>query len=797
MIDPKNITTIKKYSFLLKMSEDEFRDKVVRPVFFRMKLKDGRDLCGKEEYGKDALFVGVNNLRHEELYYVQTKKGNLNMSSAASENVITAITQLRTSLATSYVFLPTKKKINPSHVVLCASGTINDKARNHIVEEVADPRIKFYDRDDLIPLIDELYGELWLGIDSDKLPYLRNLKRLLEQFNENSFLSDLVAVDAKSTAVTKELYVSLKLSFTEEVTKRFKGKVTREPKITEIPAEAVLKRKENKILILGEPGSGKSTILKRIAYILCEQPLEERTSLTLPVLLRAINLADQNVDLLVSCNQEMQKISLSQKSCFSADDLLKGNLAVLIDALDEIADLSKIKDILRKIQEFSEKYPQCKIILTSRKYTFLKNLTDLEKYAEYRVENINLQQATQIIEKLSKKKSLPKIILQETIRRLQDIHGVTLSPLLVAVFIATSEYSRKDIPANITELFKKFTEMMLGRWDSNKGLNQQFHANLKDFLLRRLAFEMHKKGKVVINEKDCIKFFTNELKIRGQREADIETLIYETLHRSGLFRCNEGKIEFRHLLLQEFFAGRGILNSSEIVALIKEQWWQHAIIFYFGENPGDSSTLEETIKDLVTNNANERFLATVTFGLAVQACYLIRVAQKYDFLSWVILSLANIKDDLLKEILNRGHKYPLTLFILYYLFGKDSVAFEILDRCPPAFLSNIIQRCKDENSKDTAQFWFIVGLIECGYLENAYEQLKDFKPKDNRLYLALHLGCCLIENVKMVDKEHRKIAEKIRKQISPKIEFLRLQILDEYKSELLEVRKGKVEVIAK
>ena len=54
---------------------------------------------------------------------------------------------------------------------------------------------------------------------------------------------------------------------------------------------------------------------------------------------------------------------------------------------------------------------------------------------------------------------------------------------------------------------------------------------------------------------------------------------------------------------------------------------------------------------------------------------------------------------------------------------------------------------------------------------------------------------CLIENVKVSDKETRVIAREIRESIEPNIKHLRLQILDEYKSELIEIRKGKIEAI--
>jgi len=59
-IDPYLIPRGTKKKFLKDLSEEEFRDRVVRPLFLKRGLRDGRELCGPDEEGKDCVFVGTD-----------------------------------------------------------------------------------------------------------------------------------------------------------------------------------------------------------------------------------------------------------------------------------------------------------------------------------------------------------------------------------------------------------------------------------------------------------------------------------------------------------------------------------------------------------------------------------------------------------------------------------------------------------------------------------------------------------------------------------------------------------------
>jgi predicted NACHT family NTPase len=250
---------------------------------------------------------------------------------------------------------------------------------------------------------------------------------------------------------------------------------------------------------------------------------------------------------------------------------------------------------VERIREFHAAFARCRVILTSRDYSYARRLPEELPFLRYNINPINIQQTEKIVVRLSRGKALRPEQAQEMLRRLDNIHGMELNPLLVTVFVATSDYSRQDIPANITELFKKFTEMMLGRWDSSKGLAQQYHAPLKDFLLCRVAFHMHEARVTTWPLRRCRETIERELVDRGH-EADVSVLLEEILNRSGLLVVQDEEIRFRHLLIQEFFAGRGIPDAEFLHSVIDDPWWTKAVVFYFGEDPENHKDLQAVIQ---------------------------------------------------------------------------------------------------------------------------------------------------------------------------------------------------------
>lgn len=788
----ENISRFKKERYLLSLSEDDFRDKVVRPLFLRSGYTDGRDLCGPAEHGKDTVFAETDKLGLCSYTAVQTKKGHLNLAGKASHNLINAITQLKTALETTLIIAASKQKVKPNRAILCSSGKINDAARSHILDEVRTPNIQFLDVNDLVPRIDAIFPEIWLGIEADILPYYQAIERYV--------LGDPISSSGGGEqdgvllgAADDRAFVGLNLYRNVMKTRKINGKIFETPAIDELPLTSITNKKVRKVLMVGEAGSGKSTGLMRIALELARRGLELDKLYVVPILLKATDISRQKpISLVEHCDLSARQLSNSPKSCFTTDDLTDGRVSVLVDGFDEVGSELDRTYIINLLLEFSKSYPKCQLIITSRPYRFLNEMPGLKTFEEYRISPISWKQAEKIVSTITEHKKVSREQSQEFLRRLETIHGIELNPLLITVFAATTDYTKQDIPANITELFKKFTELMLGRWDERKGFKLQHQANVKDFVLTKIAFHMHVNKMTSLALSAAEEIARRELLTRGH-DADVDALLKEIFERSSLFRVIGEHIEFRHHLLQEFFAGRGIDTPDFIHTILVDEWWKRALVFYFGDHPDSISLLKSST--LAVNGVEpEKLLeAATTVGLALQACYLSPVTEKIEIWKWVVQALNLSQEEYLQKI-DPEEKYPLTRFFHYYLYSRDSVALSHLKQ----HANEILSWAENEGKvgvgeeKQKSLFWLAVGLIESGEITEASEIIKHISPRDGLYLTAISLGCHLAYEVRPLNSVEKEKAGEICQKIEKKVAPYRQQLINEFGSHLLEMRNGEV-----
>ncbi|RYZ80655.1 MAG: hypothetical protein EOP04_25465 [Proteobacteria bacterium] len=383
---------------------------------------------------------------------------------------------------------------------------------------------------------------------------------------------------------------------------------------------------------------------------------------------------------------------------------------------------------------------------------------------------------------------------KEVIRRLQNVHGMRLTPMLVTVFVAGADFRNRDVMPNITEIFKKYTELMLGRWDDKKGLEQQYQSTFKDLLLQRIAFAMHSRRVSAVPLEEFSIVLRKEIEKRPFPE-DSEDVTEELLYRSNLLSVEDGLVSFRHPLIREFFAGRAIHDPKELEKYVVDEWWRRAIVFYFGEHPDHHSELMALADASTKLSLSSLFDAAVTIGLAAQACHFAETSERLESLDWVVKALSFSMEPYLN--LEDGSALPpLTKFLMCYMLGRDAVGASLIKDVSKRFVPHTRPQEFPDEIDAAEQFWCIVGLIEAGEVAAAMEALKVFNPKDDRLLLGIDLGCFFVSQLKVSTKEEKQDAEDIRKYLAPKIPHLRYEVLQEFKSQLLELRDGRITALA-
>lgn len=129
------------------------------------------------------------------------------------------------------------------------------------------------------------------------------------------------------------------------------------------------------LVLLGDPGSGKSTLISCLAGQLCCDASTEKPSwrdtypgtLPIPMILRELTLkTDLSWERLLEAFLEHSIGKLLPSREFVEERLSSGNAIVLLDGLDEVGNLSVRKKLKDAVHDGMAIYSKCQWILTSR-----------------------------------------------------------------------------------------------------------------------------------------------------------------------------------------------------------------------------------------------------------------------------------------------------------------------------------------------------------------------------------------------------------------------------------------------
>lgn len=267
-----------------------------------------------------------------------------------------------------------------------------------------------------------------------------------------------------------------------------------------------------KVVLLGAPGSGKTTSMSYLAVILAlKQPEKLELAVDtdwLPILIRIRDLALQPEMSILDFARHFAEKRMQVKSLpagFFEYWLEDGKALILLDGLDEVAQEAKRYEVVQHIENFLGQFAQNRAIITSRPAGYKRDFFRTEEFPHYELqlfdddkieEFINRWYDSRISDKEEaqrRKESLRKALTEQ-----DRIKLLARNPLLLTIVALIHRY-QIILPRERYKLYDKAVETLLTSWDANKELSNHTvleHLKLDDLrrLMESLAYWIHTQG---------------------------------------------------------------------------------------------------------------------------------------------------------------------------------------------------------------------------------------------------------------------------------------------------------------
>jgi HEAT repeat protein/energy-coupling factor transporter ATP-binding protein EcfA2 len=396
----------------------------------------------------------------------------------------------------------------------------------------------------------------------------------------------------------------------------FKGvEVNLDHSIPWTKAKNEIKNKPKYIIVLGDPGMGKSTLLRMEAKLIAQQESQKlndndnsRLDETIFPILLKLNDLSRNEDEIIDAIPKLMKVSFPKISD-TITDILKvklesGNCTLLLDALDEVPteERNMLSD---KLNRFAKNYP-CDIICTSRIVGYSGNFIDGAR--EIEILPFNQEQVKEYVETWFDNINYPfepNLVAAETmLNELQNkpqMKGLSQNPLLLSFLCALYEEKEHNIPTRRCDVYAKILNYMLCRRGQKRRYQTEARVQAKISMLEELAFHFSCKRNEIFTLEELLKWvlcYLNDGKCLSDFTSADQVVTELSTEDGILVKLERGdnKYIFLHLTIQEYLTASYLKNvykfnpNRTILSLRKYYWnfdWHETLALLAGllDNP--------------------------------------------------------------------------------------------------------------------------------------------------------------------------------------------------------------------
>lgn len=264
-------------------------------------------------------------------------------------------------------------------------------------------------------------------------------------------------------------------------------------------------RTAQRLVVLGDPGAGKSSLIRYLAL-----RWAETQTVALPSAGRLPLVIELGAYARWACEGRRDPVRYLEQAPGWHDWLpgalggllaLPGGAVLLLDGLDEVFDAPLRQAVLEDIQRFCGQHPQTAVIVTSRVVGYAPERLRNADFRHFMLQDLSTPQIDEFLARWHTETfddaaaAAPKRDrLAKAIRNSRSIAMLAGNPLLLTMMAILNRH--QELPRDRAELYGQAARVLLHQWDTERalidfpGLSAEIGLREKTELLRRVAFDM-------------------------------------------------------------------------------------------------------------------------------------------------------------------------------------------------------------------------------------------------------------------------------------------------------------------